>query len=367
MAYSGETTKKLTKVFHISDRAFFGIALLFFAAIIFLLVEVSSLFMNSEWASYDMQRFYAMAQVIVSGATPYLDYQDPKPPLLYFTLTIPIILGQKLLGGLFLVGVCDLVSAMLVTVMAWKLYGRFSGFLAGFLFTANIAWAQGYFVLTEPFALTFILLATYLVVFTKWDKKYILAGLLTGVSIGFKQYALLLIPLLLFYMYRNGELKKAPGFIVGALLPLLVIFAAIFLVYGAPAFTASLYWSFGIVGSYMTQADISGVSSYRSDNPLIIVANLVLAMSIFTSLLIFALAGFLHDRPVTPLEEYFFLAALAFSGTILIRQYLHYWILALPFIALLCARPFRDSMRRRTKGEDSASREDDAVSNEIYQ
>ena len=360
MAYSGEKTNKLIKGFHISDRAFFGISLLFFATIIFVLVAVSSLFMNSEWASYDMQRFFAMAQVIVNGATPYLDYQDPKPPLLYFTLTIPILLGQKLLGGLILVGVCDLVSAMLVMLMAWKLYGRFSGFLAGFLFTANIAWAQGYFVLTEPFALTFILLATYLAVFTKWDKKYILAGLLTGVAIGFKQYALLLVPLLLFYMYRNGELKKALGFIAGALLPLLVMFAAIFLVYGGQAFTASLYWSFGIAGSYMTQAEVNGVPSYRPDNPLIIAANLVLAMSIFTSLLIFAIASFLHDRPVTPLEEYFFLTALAFSGTILIRQYLHYWILALPFIALLCARPFRDSIRRRAQ-------EDDATSNDIYQ
>jgi uncharacterized membrane protein len=359
MAYSGEKqTNQLIKGFHLSDRAFFGVALLFFAAIIFILVAVSSIFMNNEWASYDMQRFYAMAQVIVNGATPYLDYQDPKPPLLYFTLTLPIILGQKLLGGLLLVGICDLASAMLVMIMAWKLYGRFSGFLAGFLFTANIAWAQGYFVLTEPFALTFILLATYLAIFTKWDKKYILAGLLTGVAIGFKQYALLLIPLLLFYMYRNGELKKAPGFIIGALLPLLAIFAAIFLIYGAHAFTASLYWSFGIAGSYLTQAEIDGVPSYMPSNPLIIVANLVLAMSIFTSLLIFAFASFLHDRHVTSVEEYFFLAALAFSGTILIRQYLHYWTLALPFIALLCARPFRDSIRRRVE-DDGASNETD--------
>lgn len=360
MAYSGEKpTNKLIKGFHISDRAFFGIALMFFAAIIFVLVAVSSVFMSNAWASYDMQRFYAMAQVIVNGATPYLDYQDPKPPLLYFTLTIPIILGQKLLGGLLLVGICDLVSAMLVMVMAWKLYGRFSGFLAGFLFTANIAWAQGYFVLTEPFALMFILLATYLVVFTKWDKKYILAGLLSGVAIGFKQYALLIIPLLIFYMYRKGELKKAPGFIAGALLPLLVIFAAIFLVYGAHAFTASLYWSFGIAGSYLTQTEVDGVPSYLPNNPLIIVANLVLAMSIFTSLLIFALASFLHDRPVTPLEEYFFLMAVAFSGTILIRQYLHYWILALPFIALLCARPFRDSIKRRAQNDDIIANETD--------
>jgi uncharacterized membrane protein len=344
MVFGSQGQKNIPGRFRLSDRAFLGLAIAFFGVIVFGLVEISSIFMSSDWTTYDMQRFFAMAEVIVNGATPYLDYQDPKPPLIYFTLALPVILGQKLLGGLILVGVCDLASAILVMLMAWKLYGRFSGFLAGLLFTANIAWAQGYFIFTEPFALAFILLSTYVLVFTDWDKRYVLSGLFTGIAIGFKQYALLLIPLLLFYMYRKGELKKAPGMLAGALLPLLVIFAAILLIYGSQALSVSLYWSFGVAGTYMTQSDMGGVSSYRTDNPLILAANLVLAVSIFTSLLIFAVASFLHDRPVTPLDEYFFLAAIAFSATILVRQYLHYWILALPFIALLCARPFRDRL-----------------------
>lgn len=342
MSYVGEKDSKPFWHFHLSDRSYFGIAVLLFATIIFALVAISSLFMSSDWTTLDMQRFLAMAEVIVNGAAPYLNAPDPKPPLIYFTLAVPVILGQEVLGGLILVGLCDLISAILIMLIAWKLYGRFAGFLAGLLFTANIAWAQGYFVFTEPFALAFILLSTYVLIFTEWDKKYILGGIFAGIAIGFKQYALLLIPLLLYYMYRNGELKKAPGLIAGVLLPLLVIFGAIFIVYGIQAGLASLHWSFGIAGTYMTQSDIDGVSSYRPDNPLILAANLVLAVSVFTSLLIFAFASFIHDRPITPLEEYIFLAALAFSGTILIRQYLHYWILALPFIALLCARPFRD-------------------------
>jgi hypothetical protein len=342
MAFGSRAQKTTPGRFRLSDRAFFGTAVAIFAAIIFGLVAVSSIFMSSDWTTLDMQRFLAMAEVIVNGAAPYLNAPDPKPPLIYFTLAVPVILGQEVLGGLILVGICDLISAIMVLLMAWKLYGRFSGFLAGLLFTANIAWAQGYFVFTEPFALAFILLSTYVLIFTGWDKKYVLAGLLAGIAIGFKQYALLLVPLLLFYMYRKGELRKAPGLIAGVLLPLLVIFGAIFAVYGVEAGMASLHWSFGIAGTYLTQSDVDGVSSYRTDNPLILAANLVLAISVFTSLLIFAAASFLHDRPVTPLEEYFFLAAVAFAATILIRQYLHYWILALPFIALLCARPFRD-------------------------
>jgi hypothetical protein len=115
----------------VSDRAYFIGSAMLFAMVIFGLVFVTSTLMGSEWTTYDMQRFYAMAQVIVDGATPYLDYQDPKPPLIFFTLALPTLMGQKLLGGLILVGACNFASALLLMAMAWRLYGRFCGRGAG--------------------------------------------------------------------------------------------------------------------------------------------------------------------------------------------------------------------------------------------
>lgn len=343
MAYSGEE-RQSTDLFglKISDRAYFIGSAALYAIVIFGLVFITATLMGSEWTTYDMQRFYAMAQVIVDGATPYLDYQDPKPPLIFFTLTIPTLLGQKILGGLLLVGLCNFVSALLILAMAWKLYGRFSGMLAGLLFTMNIAWAQGYFVLTEPFALTFILLSTYLLTFAESRWKYLASGICAGIGIGFKQYALLLVPVLLYFMLRKKELRRAPELLAGILIPLAVIFGAIFAVYGVDAGVASLHWSFGVADTYLTQANMGDVTSYKATDPLILAANIVMAVTIFTSLLLFAMANVIRDRPITPYDEYFILAALLFAGTILIRQYLHYWILALPFIALLCAREFRD-------------------------
>jgi uncharacterized membrane protein len=344
MAYGGGQITRQHSL-HVSDRAYFAGAAILFAVVIFGLAFVTSTLLNSEWATYDMQRFYAMAQVIVDGATPYLDYQDPKPPLIFFTLAVPTLLGQKILGGLLLVGASNFVSALLIMSMAWRLYGRFSGMLAGLLFTMNVAWAQGYFVLTEPFALTFILLSTYILIFTESRWKYFLSGLCAGVGIGFKQYALLLIPLLLFLMLRKNDVKRAPELLAGIFIPLAIMFGAIFLAYGASAGAASLYWSYGVAGEYMISSDMGAVSSYRAMDPLILAANIILAVTIFTSLLLFAAANVLKDRPLTPYDEYFALAALLFASTILIRQYLHYWILALPFIALLCARQFRDRER----------------------
>jgi len=341
MAYSDEQRSGRFNI-HISDRVYFLSATVIFALAIFALVFVTSTLMGSDWTTFDQGRFYAMARVIVDGATPYLAYQDPKPPLIFFTLTIPIILGQPLLGGLLLVGLCNFISALLLMAMAWKLYGRFSGFLAGLLFTLNIAWAQGYFVITEPFALTFILLSTYLLTFAEGRWKYLASGISAGIGIGFKQYALLLIPLLLLFMFRKKELRMVPELLVGILVPLIIIFGAIFIHYGADAGMASLHWSFGVADTYMIQANMGDVTSYMAADPLILAANIIMAVTIFTSLLLFAIANVIKDRPTTPYDEYFILAALLFAGTILIRQYLHYWILALPFIVLLCARQFRD-------------------------
>lgn len=324
----------------LSDRAYFTACAVFFAIVFGVIAFAASYFMTSDWVTLDMQRFYAMAQTIVSGATPYLDVQDPKPPLIYFTLTLPILLGNKVVGGLLLVAACNLVSALVVTAMGWKLYGRFAGFIAGLLFTFNIAWAEGYFVFTEPFAITFVLLATYFAAFSK-EKHYLIAGICAGIAIGFKQYAALAVPLLLFLQWRSSDLKKATALIAGVCVPLLIIFGFIFVYYGVTAGMASLYWSFGVTGTYLSQANMGDVTSYRTDNPVMLAANIAMATAMFTSFIIIALAGVFKDRKLSPIEQYILLSAVGFSLTILVRQYLHYWVLAVPFYALLCARLFK--------------------------
>ena len=325
----------------VSDRAFLAGAIALFGLVVLAMLLASSLFMGSEWATYDTARFYAMAKVIVNGATPYLDYQDPKPPLIYFTLALPVLFGQEFLGGLLLVGLCDLASAVVVLAIGWRLYGRGAGLLAGVLFTLNIGWAQGYFVMTEPFALLFVLLATYFALCSE-KRHYFVAGLCAGVAIGFKQYALIAVPLLLIGLYLNRELRRAPALLAGVVVPLVAVFGAILAIYGAEALNASLYWSFGVAGSYLGEADVGGVTSYRTTDPLMLAANIAMATSMFTSVVIVALAGVLRDRKLSAAEVYFLLSALGFALTILIRQYLHYWVLALPFFAILCARLFRD-------------------------
>ena len=334
MAFKTDIYKRLEPVTRLSPTTFFLGAIALFTLVILALLFASSLFMNNDSATYDTGRFFAMAKVIVSGATPYLDYQDPKPPLIFFILTVPILLGQQFLGGLLLIGLCNLISAVIVMKIAEPLYGRLAGLAAGILFLVNIGWAQGYFVMTEPFTILFVLLATYFALFSK-KRHYVLAGLCAGIAIGFKQYALIAIPLLLLALYLNKETKRMPAFLTGVGFPLLLIFGSIFFVYGAQAMDASIYWSFGVAGPYITRNRVDPVISTGTD-AVELALNVVIAVIISASLYL-GYNRYLKNNKLDANETYFLLSAIGFSLTLLIRQYLHYWALAVPFLAILWA------------------------------
>lgn len=320
------------------DGAFLLMAALVYGVVAIVLVICAAWFLQNIWMIGDTRLFYRMADVILNGGTPYVDFRDPKPPLIFFALTLPQLLNQQLYGGLLLVGLCNFLSALVVMRMGWKLYGRFPGFIAGLLLLVNIALAEGFFILTEPFALLFILLSVYALLFMKNE---LLSGIAAGIAIGFKQYALLLIPLALFYLYRRGGLRKAARLVAGMALPLLIMYGAIFLVYGPAAGASSLYWSFGVADTYVTSSYLGDIPAYKAENPLVALANFGLSAGMFVMLLALAAASLLLDRPLSMHDEFFALSGAAFMSTLVIRQYLHYWALVLPFVILLCVRSYR--------------------------
>ena len=330
--FPGERLKRLATVQ--SDRAFFAASVILFALVVLALLGVSSLFMDPLCATGDTGRFFAMAKVILNGGTPYLDYQDPKPPLIFFTLAPLAYVGQPFLGGLLLVGICDLASAVLVMEIARAPYGRQAGLLAGLLFLGNMAWAQGFFVITEPFTVLFLLLATYFAVASP-RKRYFLAGLAAGVAIGFKQYALIAVPLLLFLQYLRGDLRRAPALLAGVAVPMLALFGVIGLAYGVQGLGAALYWSFGVAGPYVGHIDVDN-ALYTGGTAAELALNIGLAAFIALSL-IAGLARAGGFRRLKAEEKYLLLFVVGFALTLLVRPYLHYWALAAPFLAILWA------------------------------
>jgi hypothetical protein len=283
-----------------------------------------------------------MADVILRGGTPYVDFKDPKPPLIYFTLAPLSYMGIQLAGGYGLVALCNLASALLIFKTGWRLYGRLPGLLAGLLFVINLPWIEGIFIFTEPFSLLFLLASAYVLLFRDTRHGYLVAGLLAGAAIGFKQYALLAVPLTLLLLYLKGELEGFIPFMAGLLFVMAVIFGAFYVAYGPAACQAALYWSFGLAGDYVTQDYIGGeVSAWKPNGPVGVATNIIYVAIPLLSLLVFSMACFLRGGH-REAEYFFFASGLAYLGTLLIRPYFHYLVLALPFAALMCASIFRD-------------------------
>ncbi len=319
----------------IPDGALFAGACGLYLAVALAVAALVGIFSGSVWSLGDTGIFFHMADVILQGGTPYVDFKDPKPPLIFFLLTLPVALGAGMNGGLLLVAIANFVSAVVIMAIGWRLYGRIAGVLAGLLFAASMTWAEGYFVLTEPFTVTFMVLSIYAML-SGGRHRYLFAGVCAGLAIGFKQPALLMLPLSLFYWFRKGETKAFLPYLAGVAFPLIAIFGVVFLLYGYDAGTASLYWSFGMAPTYISSGSVEGVSAFRIDDPLIATAWVVLALTLFAPLLVMAVAGLI--RPGRTAErELFGLASLAFAATLVIRPFLHYWALALPFIVLLAA------------------------------
>ncbi|NYT05207.1 MAG: hypothetical protein GKC04_02365 [Methanomicrobiales archaeon] len=302
--------------------------------------------MDGGWLTHDADRFHAMASAMLSGLTPYIDFIDPKPPLLYgFVAVIDGIATPGMLD-IPVVTLLNVLSAMLLFHFGRDLYGFVAGFSAGLLFLVSAVAAEGYVLFAEPFAAFFLLLGLYAAI----DGKASAAGICTGIAGGFKQYALFGILPLIWLIWLRGDRSFCQlfcGFAAAVVLP----FLAVFLLWGPDALAAAAYWTFGVIPAYLS-GTMTGVPDYRPDNPLSFLINLTLSIAVVFPTLVFA-GGSIVRRGLRSPEEHIFAAyAVIFLTTLLIRQYLHYWMLILPFLALLACREFADRDFRETRQND---------------
>jgi hypothetical protein len=282
---------------------------------------------GSAWLTFDADRFHAMAEVIIGGFKPYIDFVDPKPPLLAPAGSVDILVMSAV----------NVLCALLIYWIGRNDYGNISGFSAGLLFLVAAVFVQGYFLFSEQFAVLFLILAFVLV-----RKEHPVAGgLCLGLAMGFKQYAFLAIPPLLFLARVKGN-RKLVGyleFIVPAVAVFFLLFGALYVAYGAEATRSAINWTFGIAPSYVT-GHIIEVPAYQPDNVLAFTANLLASVMMVLPTLLFAGTSIWRRGLRTDDEYAFGLFIIFFLSTLLIRQYLHYWILMLPFLVLLACREF---------------------------
>jgi len=292
---------------------------------------------GSAWLTFDADRFHAMAEVIIGGFKPYIDFVDPKPPLLFFTVSAMDLLAPAGSVDILVMSGVNVICAVLIYWIGRDDYGNISGFSAGLLYLVAAVFVQGYFLFSEQFAVLFLILAFML----GRKEQFAASGLCVGLAMGFKQYAFLAVPALLFLARVQGSRRVARyvEFIVPAVLVFFCIFGALYIYYGPDTTRSAINWTFGIAPSYVT-GNLVEVPEYQPDNVLSFTANLLGSVMMVLPTLLFAMTSIWRRGLRTDDEYALGLFVIFFLGTLLIRQYLHYWILMLPFLVLLACREF---------------------------
>ncbi|AFC99430.1 hypothetical protein Mtc_0666 [Methanocella conradii HZ254] len=300
----------------------YGIAVVAYGALFLALAIVEEVLMRGIWMPFDIASYYGLASSAVPRIYAILGDGAPSSLLLFDTGALS---GYRV----FIVGIICLACALLTMEMGRRPYGSVAGFLAGLLFTMNMALAQGHLTIGDSLALLFALLSAYSMV---WSGKYALSGFLTGLAACFKPLMLLLLPVTMAIMWRKGEMRPAFALIVAAALPLLAVAATAFVLYGNSTLAMAADSGFEAVG-FLTD------EGYRPPDPLMAVAGIALSACMLTSMFPLALLGFSRSHGL--LEEYCLAVGLCFILAIPLKQYLQYWFIALPFLALLCAGAFK--------------------------
>ena len=291
---------------------------------------------SSSWTSLDADRFHQMARIIIDGFEPYVSYIDPKPPLLFFTVALMDIISPAGSIDILLMTILNVICTLLIWKIGWEDYGCLAGYTAGLLFLITSVFTEGFFLFSEQFTVLFLLFALIMA----RHMHFTASGVFLGLACGFKQYALLAVIPLLYLMWANNE-RRYHHLLLPVTLIIGGMFAALYLVYGAVVGNNAVYYTFLIAPAYNT-GNVTTFSTYVPETPIAYAANIIFSIVIVLPTLLFAVASAVNKGFRTQNETALGIMVLVLFSTLLIRQYLHYWILLMPFLTLLACREFAD-------------------------
>ena len=291
---------------------------------------------SSSWTSLDADRFHQMARIIIDGFEPYVSYIDPKPPLLFFTVALMDIISPAGSIDILLMTILNVICTLLIWKIGWEDYGCLAGYTAGLLFLITSVFTEGFFLFSEQFTVLFLLFALIMA----RHMHFTASGVFLGLACGFKQYALLAVIPLLYLMWANND-RRFHHLLLPVTLIIGGMFAALYLVYGAVVGYNAVYYTFLIAPMYNT-GNVTTFSTYVPETPIAYAANILFSIVIVLPTLLFAVASTVNKGFRTQNETALGIMVLVLFSTLLIRQYLHYWILLMPFLTLLACREFAD-------------------------
>jgi hypothetical protein len=156
----------------------------------------------------DAGYYLSCAERIYEGWKPYRDFTVAYPPvgLYYFSFLRALFGGGYVLykGALL---VLQIISAFLVYLLSGVLVKSRSLRFWGALFFLFICLAyEGYFIVLEPFVNVFSVIAILLLMSNKEKCMFsLIAGISFFLAVMSKQYAIVIIPVLLILLFKDGE------------------------------------------------------------------------------------------------------------------------------------------------------------------
>ena len=158
---------------------------------------------NAEnWQDFSLA-YMPAAYAFRSGFLPYGDFFYPYPPLFLYVLTAFSYLPLPSWSGAIPLVAADALTVVPLFLIARKLSGERNALLASALFIlapTNLYYTD-YLWLNPPLTTLFLMVSLYFLV----ERRYDLSAFTLAVSIGFKQTALLALPVLLLVVWKVGR------------------------------------------------------------------------------------------------------------------------------------------------------------------
>ena len=276
--------------------------------------------------------FLTIAQGLSHNQLPYQDFFDHKPPAIYFALyPITLVFNQNILAPRVFLFTIILLSAYLIFKISEDLK-KGSGLPASLFFAFLMFFYQGTYILAEPF-IALLALATYWCLVKSYRinnlKYHLLGGVFVGISLLFKQTSIVFFLIFLFaFLSKKRPILKPLVYLIGVFVPLM----------------ATYFWlkSFGLVDEAINQIITLTANSYPKED----LSKVLSAFGVgfwrtlpmwvlFVSSLALLFKKEFRNKTITLL-----VLSLLPIPLFLIRPYLHYWIIVLPFVAILAGLMF---------------------------
>lgn len=305
------------------------------------ITSVSRIILAGNPMSRDEGTYGYLGKLAAKGLTPYLDFYEMKPPMLFYLYG----LGGTLFGftdlGLRLFGLLlTLCSSLLIFLMLRRYISNHFALVGVALFSilSLNPFAFGFSMVAEHLVNTLVLLSIYLVHISDNRKGFLyllLAGAVFATAILTKQTAILFSPvfLLCFILSRQQKpwIMQCIQFAVGVLIPVTLL-AILFVLNGA--FSEAMYWLTTYPAKYasiVTPEEGKIYLRYFSKN----ISLFQLSLFITSALALVANLVWIKQKPFTWSITYFILALLTVVPGF--RFYGQYWMLIFAPMALMTA------------------------------